>query len=103
MCEKCKWPEGITIKPDGEHELDPCKYVEIAEYKNVTVVVMKCSVCGHIEISWKRQPNSYAVFEEDDIEDDEDEDNEPFEITPFGSFGCLLEEDDDEEDNDEPS
>ena len=56
--EKCKFPHGITIKPDGENELDPCIYEEIEKYANVTVSVMRCRKCGHIEISWQRQEDT---------------------------------------------
>ena len=55
---KCKFPHGITIKPDGENELDPCIYEEIEKYANVTVSVMRCRKCGHIEISWQRQEDT---------------------------------------------
>ena len=53
--EKCKWPEGIEIKPDGENELDPCIYKTIEKYANVTVTVSRCIKCGHIDISWEKQ------------------------------------------------
>ena len=50
--DKCKFPDGITIKPDGINELDPCKYEDIEKYANVTVTISRCKKCGHIEISW---------------------------------------------------
>lgn len=53
--EKCKFPDGITIKPDGVNELDPCIYEDIAKYKNVTITISMCKKCGHIEIGWERQ------------------------------------------------
>lgn len=53
--EKCKFPDGITIKPDGVNELDPCIYEDIAKYKNVTITISRCKKCGHIEIGWERQ------------------------------------------------
>ena len=43
--EKCKFPDGITIKPDGVNELDPCIYEDIAKYKNVTITISKCKKC----------------------------------------------------------
>lgn len=52
--KKCKFPNGVTIKPDGIHELDPCVYDEIEIHRNVTVRVLKCRYCGHVEIEWKR-------------------------------------------------
>lgn len=61
---KCEWPEGITIKPDGIHSLDPCVYMEIERFSNVTVSINKCIYCGHVEVSWFRQEDT----EEIDIE-----------------------------------
>lgn len=55
---KCKFPDGVVIKPDGINELDPCVYILAEEYKNVTVQVHKCAVCGAIDISWLRQDNT---------------------------------------------
>lgn len=57
MC-KCKFPNGITIKPDGVHELDPCAYKEIGRYANVTISILRCKKCGHVEISWFRQEDT---------------------------------------------
>lgn len=67
--KKCKFPEGLTIKPDGIHELDPCVYEEIQRYENATVIISRCKNCGHIDISWLRQENTrevedYEVFNE---------------------------------------
>ena len=53
----------ITIKPDGVNEFDPCLYEEIETYKNVTVHIMKCARCGHIEVSWSRQDNTVDITE----------------------------------------
>ena len=61
MMEKCKFPEGVTIKPDGVHELDRCEYEISAVYKNVTIEVLRCVRCGHIEISWVRQEDTEKV------------------------------------------
>lgn len=58
MDKKCSFGEGITIKPDGVNELDPCIYEDIEMYTNVTVVVSRCKKCGHIEISWIKQENT---------------------------------------------
>lgn len=51
MVSKCKWPEGLTIKPDGAHGLDPCVYETKEVYRNVTVEVLVCKNCGYIEIN----------------------------------------------------
>ena len=63
---KCSFPEGITIKPDGINELDPCIYKTIERHKNVTVEVNKCIKCGHIEISWYRQDDTESERMVDD-------------------------------------
>ena len=42
----------ITIKPDGANEVDPCLYEEIETYENVTVHILRCVRCGHIEVEW---------------------------------------------------
>ena len=63
MCEKCK---GALIAPNGA-EIDPCVYEDIEIHRNVNVVVSKCKVCGHIEISWERTPytmDEYLTDEE---------------------------------------
>ena len=62
--DKCTWGDGITIKPDGENELDPCVYEEIEVIPHCTVHVWKCIKCGHIEIMWKREEE-----EQDDAAD----------------------------------
>lgn len=59
--EKCKFPEGMIVKPDGEHELDPCIYEDIEKYTNVTITISRCIKCGHIEISWERQENTEQI------------------------------------------
>lgn len=63
MC-KCHYPEGFTIKLDGENELDPCRYEEIERYRNVTVSIRRCKVCGNIDIVWFRQDNTEEVTED---------------------------------------
>lgn len=51
---KCTHPAGVTIRPDGTHELDPCTYEDIEIHEGVTVIVSRCTKCGHIQISWRR-------------------------------------------------
>ena len=63
---KCEFPKGISFKPDGVHEVDPCVYEEIERYENVTVVISKCKRCGHTYISWFRQKNTRKVTEENE-------------------------------------
>lgn len=57
----CHYPDGMTIKPDGVHELDPCIYEEIERYCNVTVIISKCKKCGKVDISWERQEDTEEV------------------------------------------
>lgn len=59
--ERCTWGDGITVKPDGVHELDPCEYEVVEAYRNVTVEVLRCRRCGHIEITWRRQSDTEEV------------------------------------------
>ena len=53
--EKCSWRDGISIKPDGIHEADPCLYQEIDRVEHCTIHVLRCVRCGHIEITWERE------------------------------------------------
>lgn len=57
MC-KCNFPEGVVIKLDSVHDLDPCCYEVAERHRNVTVEVLKCKRCGHAEISWYRQDDT---------------------------------------------
>lgn len=61
---KCSYPDGMSIRPDGIHELDPCDYELTESYANVTVEILKCKHCGHTEITWRRQPNTVQVEKE---------------------------------------
>lgn len=63
--EKCCFPGGVVIKPDGVNELDPCIYEEVERYRNVTVSVMRRKRCGHVEVSWVRQENTEEVTEDE--------------------------------------
>lgn len=60
MSGRCSF-EGVAIKPDGVHELDPCVYEDIEMYTNVTVVISRCKKCGRIELSWLRQDDTEEV------------------------------------------
>lgn len=53
--DKCEWPDGVIIKPDGINELDPCVYEEIETHYNCTVHVLMCKHCGNIELEWEKQ------------------------------------------------
>jgi hypothetical protein len=69
--EKCKWPDGTAIKPDGVHDLDPCVYKVEAEYHNVTVRVLRCEKCGHIELEWVKQDDTFVKGVDDEEVNDE--------------------------------
>ena len=49
---------GMVIKPDCVNELDHCIYEVVEKYANVTIEVLKCKNCGHVEISWYRQEDT---------------------------------------------
>jgi len=66
MC-KCHFPDGVSIRPDGIHELSPHQFVEKEIHRNVTVQILQCKKCGEISIAWSRQENT-----EDEIIDDLD-------------------------------
>ncbi len=70
--DKCCLP-GMTIKPDGINELDPCKYEVTEIHRNVTVEILRCQKCGHMEISWYRQEDT-----EDEIIEGDDNFNEDY-------------------------
>lgn len=60
---KCEFPDGMVIKPDGINELDPCMYEEVERWGNATVIVLKCAKCGHTEVTWKKQTNTIDLSE----------------------------------------
>lgn len=64
MC-KCEMPGGISIRPDGVHELDACSYEVLEVYKNVTVEILKCKKCGNISIGWYKQPDTIKLSAEE--------------------------------------
>lgn len=39
----------------GGYDLDPCVYEEIETVENAKVHILKCKVCGHVEIEWERK------------------------------------------------
>ena len=60
--KKCTYPAGISLKPDGVHELDPCLYETIEEHTNVTLSIMSCVNCGHTEFSWVKQDTTESTY-----------------------------------------
>ena len=63
---RCRRFLGMILKPDGIHELDPCRYIETERYENVTVSICRCKRCGHQMLEWRRQPNTIVIREEQD-------------------------------------
>ena len=63
MTGKCNH-NGFTVKPDGIHELDPCVYEEIETYQNVTVSILRCKRCGHMEVEWRRQDDTIEITDD---------------------------------------
>ena len=59
--EKCKFPNGITIKPDGVHTMSPHAFKLVQKLKNVTIEILECSECGEISIGWYRQEDTEEV------------------------------------------
>ena len=58
----CRFPDGVTIKPDGEHEMSPCcDFYEAEVYKNATVMLLRCKRCGNESVGWLRQDNTEEV------------------------------------------
>lgn len=53
--KKCQFSGGVVVKPDGVHELDPCEYELVEEHNGVTVQVLRCLKCGHVEVQWIRR------------------------------------------------
>lgn len=62
---KCSFGVGVTVKPDGINELDPCTYEDVEVHTNVTVVVKRCQKCGHIELVWHRQEDTEDIVDGD--------------------------------------
>lgn len=50
--KKCSFGDGITFKPDGVNELDPCFYETIEHHENVDINILRCKRCGCIEVEW---------------------------------------------------
>lgn len=61
--KKCCFPDGLTIKPNGMDELDPCRYEVVERYRNVTVEIGRCKKCGHTDITWFRQEDTIDDME----------------------------------------
>lgn len=62
MAKRCRHPDGVTIKPDGIHDLLPCVLEDKEIHRNVTVYVRQCPVCGHIDLAWEAQDDSEHII-----------------------------------------
>ena len=60
--KRCTYPPGLTIAPGGI-PLEPCAYEEVEVHRNVTVRVLRCTRCGHVEVEWERQPDTETVYD----------------------------------------
>lgn len=63
MC-KCTLPAGLTIKPDGVHQLAAGLFETEQVFTNCTVEVSRCKHCGEYELSWYRTAATEEVSEE---------------------------------------
>lgn len=63
MC-KCTLPAGLTIKPDGVHQLAAGLFETEQVFTNCTVEVSRCKRCGEYELSWYRIAATEEVPEE---------------------------------------
>ena len=61
--KKCEYPEGVHMEIAGI-PVDPCVYETEAVYKNVTVEILKCRNCGHVDVTWYAQENTEDITEE---------------------------------------
>ena len=65
ICEKCKFPDGLKVKPDGENELDPCIYETAQVFTNCIVEVCRCKKCGRVSVSWRITEDTMEVPKSD--------------------------------------
>ena len=70
---RCRFPKGITIKPDGINPLDPCIYKEKELHTNVNLVISQCVNCGHITFEWYRTDETEDIIYEELDEEPEDD------------------------------
>ena len=57
----CTHGEGVTVRPDGVHELSPHAYTLIQRLRNVTVEILTCETCGDVSVAWYRQDDTEEV------------------------------------------
>ena len=59
---KCSFG-NVIVKPDGVNELDPCDYQIVEKYSNVTIEILRCKKCGHMEVLWHRQDDTEDILD----------------------------------------
>lgn len=59
----CSHGEGVTVRPDGIHELSPHVYRLTERLRNVTVEILTCEECGDVSIAWYRQNDTEEAGE----------------------------------------
>ena len=62
--DRCSFGDGV-IAMWGGIPVEPCIYEDIEIYKNATVVVSRCKICGRQKIGWKRQEDTEEITDED--------------------------------------
>lgn len=62
---RCVAGEGDITSVNGI-EIDPCRYAVVEAYRNVTVRVLECVNCGHVEVEWTRQENTEDILNDED-------------------------------------
>ena len=60
----CHHGEGVTVRPDGVHELSPHAYKLTQKLRNVTVEVLTCEKCGDVSIAGYRQDDTEEVTDD---------------------------------------
>ncbi len=60
----CSHGEGVTVRPDGVHELSPHAYKLTQKLRNVTVEVLTCETCGDVSVAWYRQEDTEEVTDD---------------------------------------
>ncbi len=53
MPERCG-TDGVQVRIGGV-PVDPCIYEEVERHEGVTVTVLRCKRCGHVEIEWEAE------------------------------------------------
>lgn len=62
MKVKCQLTAGLSIKPDGVHEMEPHRFSLREIHRNVTVIIMRCIDCGATEVVWEKQDDTESEF-----------------------------------------